>query len=137
MLAPKDKLQMANLCSIPLEESPCRKREIIHSNLYKILPKVNQVIYTLDTICMPNMTLAPVVLQIFSSQSPLWVKCLSLKRGIIQSNFARIFRKVNQVIYIMYPNCVPDIMILAQAVLQLFCLQGCFSTQNNQVGIGR
>ena len=137
MLAPKDKLQMANLCSIPLEESPCRKREIIHSNLYKILPKVNQVIYTLDTICMPNMTLAPVVLQIFSSQGPLWVKCLSLKRGIIQSNFARIFRKVNQVIYIMYPNCVPDIMILAQAVLQLFCLQGCFSTQNNQVGIGR
>ena len=134
MLAPKDKLQMANLCSIPLEESPCRKREIIHSNLYKILPKVNQVIYTLDTICMPNMTLAPVVLQIFSSQGPLWVKCLSLKRGIIQSNFARIFRKVNQVIYIMYPNCVPDIMIL---VLQLFCLQGCFSTQNNQVGIGR
>ena len=137
MLAPKDKLQMANLCSIPLEESPCWKREIIHSNIYKILPKVNQVIYTLDTICMPNMTLAQAVLQIFSSQGPLWVKCLSLKRGIIQSNFARIFRKVNQVIYIMYPNCVPDIMILAQAVLQLFCLQGCFSTQNNKVGIGR
>ena len=132
----KTTCKMANLCSIPFEESPCRKKEIIHSNIYRILPKVNQVIYTLDTICMPNiMTLAQAVLQIFSSKGPLWVKCLSLKRGIIQSNFARIFRKVNQVIYIMYPNCVPDIMILAQAVLQVFCSQGCFSTQN-KVGIG-
>ena len=27
----------------------------------------------------------------------------------------------------MYPNCMPDIMILAQAVLQIFCWQGCFT----------
>ena len=94
-LVPKDNLQRVNLCSIPLEESPCRKREIIHSNVYRILPKVNQVIYTLDTIRMPNiMTLAQAVLQIFCSQCPLWVKCLSLKRGIIQSNFARISEKL-------------------------------------------
>ena len=91
MLAPKDNLQMTNFCSIPLEESPCRKRKIIHSNIYRILPKVNQVIYTLDTICMPNiMTLAQAILQIFCSQGPLWVKNLSLKRAIIQSNFDRI-----------------------------------------------
>ena len=107
MLAPKDNLQMTNFCSIPLEESPCRKREIIHSNIYRILPKVNQVIYTLDTICMSNiMTLAQAVLQIFCSQGLLWVKCRSLKVGIIQSNFDRILWKVNQVIYIMYPNCI-------------------------------
>ena len=37
-------------------------------------------------------------------------------------------------IYIMYPNCVPDIMILAQVVLQIFCSQGCFTTQNDKVG---
>ena len=68
-----------------------RKREIIQSNIYRILPKVNQVIYTLDTICMPNiMTLTQAVLQIFCSQCLLWVKCLSPKRGIIQSNFDRI-----------------------------------------------
>ena len=30
----------------------------------------------------------------------------------------------------MYPNCVPNIMILVQAVLQIFCSQGCFTTQN-------
>ena len=65
-----------------------QKREIIQSNIYRIVAKVNQVIYTLDTICMPNtMTLAQAVLQIFCSEGPLWVKCLSLKRGIIQSNF--------------------------------------------------
>ena len=38
----------------------------------------------------------------------LKVKCLSLKRGIIQSNIDRLLWKVNQVIYIMYPNCMPD-----------------------------
>ena len=94
---------------------PSRKREIIQSNIYRILPKVNQFIYSLDTFGMPNiMTLAQVVLQIFCSQCPLWVKFLSPKRGIIQSNFDRILWKVNQVIYIMYPNCSssgsPDIL---------------------------
>ena len=82
---------------------------------------VNQVIYILDIICMPHiMTLAQVVLQIFCSQGHLWVKCPSPKRGIIQSNFDRILWKVNRVIYVMYSNCMLDIMILAQVVLQLF-----------------
>ena len=73
------------------------KREIIQSNLYRVLPEVNQVIYTLDTFCMPNtMTLAQAVLQICCSQGPLWVTCLSPKRGIIQSNFDRMLWKVNR-----------------------------------------
>ena len=38
------------------------------------------------------------------------------KRGIIQLNNHRILRKVNQVIYTIYPNSMPDIMILAKAV---------------------
>ena len=42
------------------------KREIIQSLIYRILPKVNQVIYTLDTIYDPNiMTLAKAVLYMF------------------------------------------------------------------------
>ena len=62
-----------------------------NSDIYKILPKVNQVMYMLGTICEPNiMILAPAVFEIFCSQGPLWVKCLSLKRGIIQSTFDRI-----------------------------------------------
>ena len=32
-----------------------RRREIIQPNIYRILPNVNQVIYTLDIICMPNI----------------------------------------------------------------------------------
>ena len=114
------------------------KREIIQSNIYRILPKVNQVIYTLDTMCMPNFMILPqVVLQIFCWQGPLWVKCLSLKRGIITSNIHRFLWKVNQVIYIMYLNCMIDAMILAQAVLQVFCWQDCFTIWNAKVGKGR
>ena len=98
--------------------------------------KINQVIYTLDTICMPNiMTLAQAVLQIFS-QDPLWVKCLSPKRGIIQSNFDRILRKVNQVITIMYPNCMTDIMILAQVVPQIFVHKVAFSHKTTKTEKG-
>ena len=42
-----------------------RKNEIMQPNIYRILPNVNQVIYTLDTICEPNiMNLAKAVLQI-------------------------------------------------------------------------
>ena len=48
------------------------KREIIQSWIYRILPKVNQVIYTLDTICDPNiMTFAQAVLEIFRSQASM------------------------------------------------------------------
>ena len=78
------------------------------------------------------MILAQAVLQIFCSQDPLLVKCLSLKRGISQSILTILF-KVNQMIYIMYLNCMPDIMILAQVVLQIFCSQGCITTQNDKV----
>ena len=37
----------------------------------------------------------------------------------VKSNFPRILRKVNQVISIMYPNSMPAIRILAQAVLKI------------------
>ena len=38
------------------------------------------------------------------------------KEGVILSN---IHRKINHVICIMYPNSMPDIIILAQAVIQI------------------
>ena len=89
------------------------KRKIILSNIYRILPKFGHILYA--KYHDPSSS----VLQIFCSQGSLWVKWLSPKRGIIQSNFDRILWKVNPVIYIMYPNCMPDILILAQAVLQI------------------
>ena len=46
------------------------KREIIQPSIYKILPKVNKVVYTLDTIYDSNiMTLAQAFLEIFCSQA--------------------------------------------------------------------
>ena len=79
------------------------------SKFYGICPKVKQVVYTLDTISMANIKiLAQKVLQIFCSQGSLWVKCPSLKMVIIRSNVHRISWKVNQIIYIMYPNCMPE-----------------------------
>ena len=43
---------------------------------------------------MPNMMLAQAVLPIFCLQGLLLVKCLCLKREIIQSNIHRIFYKL-------------------------------------------
>ena len=58
-----------------------QKREILQRNTYKILPSVNQVIYTLDTVCEPNiMILAQVVLQIFCSQDSICLHCKSWKK---------------------------------------------------------
>ena len=101
--------------------------------MYGIYSKFIQVIYTLNTNIM---ILAQGVLQIFCSQSPLWLKCpllkcLSLKTGII-INIHRILRKADQVTCIMCPNSMPDIMILAQAVLRPFCWQDCFIIQKCQ-----
>ena len=46
------------------------KRQTIKSLIYRILPKVNQVIYILDTICVPNiMTKTQAVLEIFCSKA--------------------------------------------------------------------
>ena len=53
------------------------------------------------------------------------------------SNIHRFLRKNNQAICIMCPNSMHDIMILAQAVLQIFCGQDCFTTQNAEVRKGR
>ena len=45
------------------------------------------------------------------------------KRGIIQSNIYRILPNFNQVINTLHTNCMPNIMILAQIVFQIFCSQ--------------
>ena len=69
------------------------------------------------------MILAQAVLQIFCWQGSIGLQCMS-KKG---HNFCQILQKVNlqkvnQVICIMYANSIPDIMILAQAVIQMIAL---------------
>ena len=61
------------------------EREIIQSWILGILPKVGQIIYTLDTICDPNIkTLAQAVLEIFCSQASIGLQCneKKMKRAI-------------------------------------------------------
>ena len=58
-----------------------------------------------------------------------YTECRSRKREIIQSNIYRILPKVNQVIYTLDTICEPNIMILAQAVLEIVCLQGSIGLQ--------
>ena len=47
------------------------------------------------------------------------------KRGITQPKIYGIGSKVNQFIYILVCNNMPNIRILALAVFQIFCKQGC------------
>ena len=102
-----------------------QKREIIQPTIYIILPKVNQVNYNMATVYMPNiMILAQAVIQIFRWQGSIGLQCVSWKREIIQLNIHRILRNVNQVIYTLDTIWVSNIMILAQALLQILCWQG-------------
>ena len=92
--------------------------------------KVNQFIYTLVCNYMPNIRiLAKVVLQLFCSQGCSYTKCLCLKRGISQPEIFGIGVKANQFIYTLVCYCMPNIRILAKAVLQIFCPHGCSYTK--------
>ena len=135
-----------------------RKREITQPNIYRICQTLIRS-STRCTQCACQISWSYlVVLQIFCWQGPLWVKFLSRKRGIIQSNIHRILRKVNQVIYIIcklydwchYPSSSgsPDILLTRllyymkcqsrkREVIQTSCWQDCFTIRNAKVGKGR
>ena len=57
------------------------------------------------------------MLQIFCWQGSIGLQCMSEEK--IQPNIHRILQKVNPVIYTLDTICVSNIMILAQAVLQV------------------
>ena len=90
--------------------------------MYGIYSKFNQVtqsfIHLTQLKCVLNiMVLSQTVIQIFCSQCPLWLKCLSRERVKVNQIFNEFYENVNQVVYIMYPNCMPEIAILAEVVL--------------------
>ena len=67
---------------------------IIQSNIYRILPKVNQVIYTLETIGMSNiMILAQGILQALCLQGSIYLQCIIRKRGITLQKQVRLRKK--------------------------------------------
>ena len=89
-----------------------KKREIIQSWILKILPKANQVIYTLDTIYNPNiMTLAQGVLEIFCSQAYIGLQCSKNEKKNEKGNNSAMTSQVDKKKYgsiFQYPLMVLD-----------------------------
>ena len=114
---------------VPIQNTCIRKREVTQLKIYGIGSKFNQFINTLVCTYMPTIRiLAIAVPQIFRSQGCSYTKCLFPKKGNNSTNNYRISSKVNQFIYILICKCMPNIRILALAVLQVFCSQGCSYT---------
>ena len=77
--------------------------------------------------CMPDMILTQAVVyySVFCSQDCFTIyKMSKLEKGGNSVNIYRILPKVNQIIYTLDTISEPNIMILAQAVLQIFCSEG-------------
>ena len=91
--------------------------------IYGIGSKVNQFIYTLVCNYMPNIRiLAKAVLKIFYVHKVVPIQNAYVrKKGITQPKIYGIGSKVNQFIYILICNYMPNIRILALAVFQIFC----------------
>ena len=105
------------------------KRKILNLN-YGICSKVYQFINTLVCNYMPIMRiLAKAVLQISRSKGCSYTKCLCQKRRVTQPEINGICSKVKQFIYTLVCNYMPNIRILAKAVLKIFCSQGCSYTK--------
>ena len=98
---------------------------------YGICSKVYQFIYTLVFNYMPIIRiLAKGVLHISCSKGCSYTKCLCpKKRRVTQPEIYGICSKVNQFIYTLVWNYMPNIRILAKAVLKIFCSQGCSYTK--------
>ena len=98
--------------------------------IYGIGSKVNHFICTLAWNYMLDIRiLAKAVPQLFCSQDCSFTKWLCLKRRVTQPKIFGIGSKGNQFIYTLVCNYMPNIRILAKAVLQIFCSQCCSYTK--------
>ena len=115
---------------VPKQNACVRKRGVTQPKINEICSKVNQFIYTLVCNYMPNINiLTKAVLQIFCSQGCSYTKCLCPKRGVTQPKIYGIASKFNQFINTLVCNYMPNIRILAKAVLKIFFSQGCSYTK--------
>ena len=65
----------------------------------------------------------PAIVKFHVAWSTLFV-ALWLEKG---NNLIKFSQNVLRKVICMYPNCVPDITMLVQVVLQVFCSQYCFT----------
>ena len=109
---------------------PYPENGVTPSKIYGEGSKVNHFIYTLVCNYVPNIRiLAKAILQLFCSQGCSLTKCLCLKRRVTQPKIYGIGSKVNQFFYTLVCIYMPNIRILAKAVLQTVCSQGCADTK--------
>ena len=100
----------------------CQKRRVTQPEIYGIGSKVNQFIYTLVCNNMPNIRiLAKAVLKIFVHKVVPIQNANVRKREITQPKIYGIGSRVNQFIYILICNYMPNIRILALVIFQIFC----------------
>ena len=105
-------------------------KENISELHHGICSKVNQFIYTLVCNYMPNIRiLAKAVLQIFCSQGCSYTKCMCPKKGKNSTENLRNRLKNYQFINTLVCYYTPNIIILAKAVLKIFCSQSCSYTK--------
>ena len=108
----------------------CLKKESNAPKIYGIGSKVNHFINTLVCNYMPNIRiLAKAVLKIFCSQGCSYTKCLCPKKGNNSTESLRNRFKSLSVLNTLVCNYMPNIRILAKAVLKIFCSQGCSYTK--------
>ena len=108
----------------------CPKKGSNSAKIYGIVSKFHWFMYTLVCNYMPNIVnLAKAVLQIFCSRGCSYKMPVCEKRRVTQPKIYGIGSKDNQFIYTLVCNYMPNIRILAKAVLQIFCSQGCSYTK--------
>ena len=108
----------------------CPKKGTTKLKIYGIVSKLIQFIYTLVCNYMPNIRiLAKAVLKTFCSQGCSYIKCLCPKKGTTKLKIYGTGSKANQLIYTFVCNYMPNFRILAEAVLPIFCSQGCSKTK--------
>ena len=115
---------------VPIQNACVRKRGITQPKIYGIRSKVNQFIYTLVCTYMPNIRiLAKAVFRYFVHKVVPIQNAYVRKRGITQPKIYGIDSKSNHFIYTLVCTYMPNIRILAKAVLQIFCSQVCSYTK--------
>ena len=92
--------------------------------------KVNQFIYTLVCNYMPKIRILPkrFFRYFVHKVGPIQNACVR-KRGVTQPKIYGKGSKVNQFIYTLVCNYMPNIRILAKAVLKIFSSHGCSYTK--------
>ena len=96
---------------------------------YGICSKVYQFIYTVVCNYMPIMRILAkkwFFRYLVQKVVPIQNACVQ-KRRVTQPKIYGIGSKVNHFIYTLVCNYIPNIRILAKAVLKIFCSQGFFS----------